>query len=139
MLLALLLYCRHLPGRGGVRPATRVTVLANHRIKAGEELTISYQDPGTSLARRRLLLWREYLFGPCDCRRCVEEVKTLSENEKEELEETWKQDEEAEKEVRMREEHAQSIESKIQKGEQMKKEDRNLGGLEDELRQSLGF
>jgi len=65
---------RHMPGRGGVRPATRITARTLRAIRPGEELLISYVDPSLPAERRRLLLWRDYCFGPCVCARCVAEL-----------------------------------------------------------------
>lgn len=62
-----------MPGRGGVRPATRITAIAKRAIAEGEELCISYVDPTLLADRRRLLLWRDYCFGPCTCQRCTAE------------------------------------------------------------------
>ncbi|WFC97241.1 hypothetical protein MBRA1_003907 [Malassezia brasiliensis] len=61
---------RHVPSRGGVRAATRISAEALRPIREGDELVISYVDPALPTERRRLLLWRDYCFGPCACARC---------------------------------------------------------------------
>lgn len=70
---------RHVPSRGGVRAATRISAQALKPIREGDELMISYVDPKLPTERRRLLLWRDYCFGPCQCQRCLtEQPKTES-------------------------------------------------------------
>lgn len=64
---------KHVPSRGGVRGATRISAQALKPIQAGDELVISYVDPKLPCERRRLLLWRDYCFGPCQCKRCLAE------------------------------------------------------------------
>ncbi|WFD43657.1 hypothetical protein MPSI1_002321 [Malassezia psittaci] len=59
--------------RSGVRMATRISAQALRSINPGEELMISYVDPKLPTDRRRLLLWRDYCFGPCACQRCTKE------------------------------------------------------------------
>ena len=60
---------RHLDQRSAL---SRVTVVAKTAIEPGEELLITYVDPGTSYKERhrRLLEWG---FGPCQCERCLAE------------------------------------------------------------------
>ncbi|EPS98900.1 hypothetical protein FOMPIDRAFT_1024458 [Fomitopsis schrenkii] len=67
---------RHLDQRSAL---ARITVLARRAVPRGEELTITYVDPGLPVAqrRRRLLEWG---FGPCECARCVREAEAGAEN-----------------------------------------------------------
>ncbi|WFD38228.1 uncharacterized protein MJAP1_001177 [Malassezia japonica] len=64
---------KHVPGRGGIRAATRISAQAVRPIAPGDELLISYVDPKLPASRRRELLWRDYCFGPCACARCTAE------------------------------------------------------------------
>ena len=64
---------KHVPGRGGIRAATRISAQAVRPIAPGDELLISYVDPKRPASRRRELLWRDYCFGPCACARCTAE------------------------------------------------------------------
>lgn len=60
---------RHLDQRTAL---SRITVIAKTDINPGDELLISYTDPGCDLrARRRRLA--EWGFGPCQCGRCLAE------------------------------------------------------------------
>jgi len=136
----------HPPSRAGVRQATKIMVVARRAIKSGEELLITYQEPNLSLARRRMLLWREYMFGPCQCDRCEYELNQLEGDERKEMEKGgWKKDEKEEAEIKKRKEHAEMI-NKLEKdrNEKLKAEGKpvpeaDLAGLEDELRAKLGF
>lgn len=135
----------HPPSRAGVRQATKVMLIARRDIKKGEELFITYQNPDLTLARRRLLLWREYMFGPCECERCKEEEGRLSSQELQEMERgSWKKDEREQEEVEMRRKHAEMLD-KLENDRSGKLkadgkvEDRDLLGMEEELRSSLGF
>lgn len=135
----------HPPSRAGVRQATKVMMVAKRDIKTGEELFITYQDPNQSLARRRLLLWRDYMFGPCACKRCMAEVNELDKQEREKMEEgSWKVDEQEKEEVQRRKDHAEMVDQQNQKRNMNLKSEgaigkRDLTGLEEELRSSLGF
>lgn len=64
----------HVPGRSGVRPATRITAMAARDVAKDEELLISYVDPGQGVEERQKTLWRDYCFGPCDCAKCKQEA-----------------------------------------------------------------
>lgn len=134
--------------RAGIRQATKVVVVARRTIAPGEELFITYQDPSLSLARRRLLLWREYMFGPCACARCESELVGLSDDERRAMEggEAWKVDKEEEGEVEKRRQHAEMLKSlEEERNAKLRSEgkevptDKDLRGMEDELRASLGF
>lgn len=134
--------------RAGIRQATKVAVVARRAIKAGEELFITYQDPSLSLARRRLLLWREYMFGPCRCARCERELADLSDEERQSMEdgEAWKVDKEEDGEVEKRRKHAEMLRSlEEERNAKLRSEgkkvptEEDLRGMEDELRASLGF
>lgn len=134
--------------RAGIRQATKVAVVARRTIAPGEELFITYQDPSLSLARRRLLLWREYMFGPCACARCERELAGLSDDERRAMEsgEAWKVDKEEEGEVEKRRQHAEMLKSlEEERNAKLRSEgkevptDKDLRGMEDELRASLGF
>ena len=136
----------HPPSRAGVRQATKIVAVARETIKAGDELFITYQEPNLSLARRRMLLWREYMFGPCQCRRCMQELADMDEEQQREMEAgAWKKDEKEEEEIEKRRKHADMVNqlekernSKLQ-AEGKPVEARDLTGLEEELRASLGF
>lgn len=52
----------------------RITVIAKAPIAAGEELVVSYVDPKADVKVRRNKL-KEWNFGECRCKRCVEEDK----------------------------------------------------------------
>lgn len=137
---------RHPPSRHGVRQATKIAAVAKRPIKAGEELLITYQDPSIGLARRRMLLWREYMFGPCTCVRCLTELGALDEDEKKQMEEGgWMHDQQEEQEVERRKRHAEMIEQldrdrKAKLAAEGKSDpDKDLNGIEDELRNHLGL
>jgi hypothetical protein len=120
-------------------------MIAKRPIKEGEELFITYQNPDLSLARRRLLLWREYMFGPCECERCKAEESHLSGEELQQMAKgAWKRDENEEEEVEKRRKHAEMLNQlEKQRNDKLKAEgkisDKDLLGLEEELRESLGF
>lgn len=136
----------HPPSRAGVRQATKIMLLARRAIKKGEELLITYQEPGQLLSRRRMLLWREYMFGPCECDKCSLEAAQLSEEEKCKMNDGgWKKDEKEEEEVQRRKEHAQML-NKLEKerdtklqAEKARIPDKDLSEIEEELRAKLGF
>jgi ribosomal protein L15 len=120
--------------------------VARRDIKEGEELFITYQVPNLSLARRRMLLWREYMFGPCQCERCIDDESQLNEDERKEMNRGGlKKDEKEEEEIKMRREHAAKIDAlEKERNEKLIAEGRpipekDLTGLEDELRAKLGF
>lgn len=135
----------HPPSRAGVRQAIKLMMIAKRPIKEGEELFITYQNPDLSLARRRLLLWREYMFGPCECERCKAEESQLSGEKLQEMAKgAWKRDENEEEEVEKRRKHAEMLNQlEKQRNDKLKAEgkisDKDLLGLEEELRESLGF
>ncbi|KAG8878145.1 SET domain-containing protein 5 [Tulasnella sp. 332] len=52
----------------------RITVIAKTPIAVGEELVVSYVDPEGDVKARRNKL-REWNFGECRCKRCIEENK----------------------------------------------------------------
>ncbi|KII90144.1 hypothetical protein PLICRDRAFT_581341 [Plicaturopsis crispa FD-325 SS-3] len=54
----------------------RITLIARRDIAQGEELVITYVDPGQSLKERRHAL-RAWGFGTCQCARCVDEEKAI--------------------------------------------------------------
>lgn len=60
---------RHLDQRTAL---SRITVIARRDIDPGEELFISYVNPGLPLESRRQQLL-EWGFGLCKCARCVAE------------------------------------------------------------------
>jgi hypothetical protein len=61
---------------------SHISLVVHTHIQPGEELLVSYVDPNLDvLARRREL--RAWGFGDCDCSRCVEEMNTVKEKEKE--------------------------------------------------------
>lgn len=62
---------RHLDQRTAL---SRITVLARRDIQPGEELYISYVNPGLPLESRRQQLL-EWGFGHCKCDRCLAEEK----------------------------------------------------------------
>lgn len=159
---------RHLPGRTGVRPATRITVVANREIKKGEELVISYLDASgdpnntPSVRRRRMTLWRDYMFGPCDCNRCQEEFKAMPDAERKALEDElksgdWKRDAEAEAAVEQRKLEMQEYQERAAEQQQAQGQEqqqavdtqetapasqngqRALPGLADEVKEALGY
>lgn len=136
----------HPPSKAGIRQATKVMLIAKKAIRSGEELLITYQDPSLSLARRRLLLWREYMFGPCECDRCRLELEQLDKEDQVEMANgAWKMDEQAEEEIRKRKEHADMINGlEKQREDRLKKvgtdlTQNDLKELEEELKSSLGF
>ncbi|UZJ53144.1 hypothetical protein CBS101457_002464 [Exobasidium rhododendri] len=136
----------HPPSRAGVRQATKIMAVARRAIKAGEELFITYQDPRLSLARRRMLLWREYMFGPCQCERCLDDERHLSDVERKEMKEgSWKKDEKEEEEYKKRKDHAEMLDKmEKERDDKLRREgksvpEKDLTGLEDELRAKLGF
>lgn len=138
---------RHPPSRHGVRQATKIIALAKNEIKKGDELVITYQDPSLELSRRRMLLWREYMFGPCECQRCLEELNGLNEDQKKEMESgSWKVDVNEEQEIQKRKEHAEMLnELEKQRKEKLRSEgkdvedEKDMKGIEEELRTHLGF
>lgn len=127
---------RHPPNRKSRRQATKLHLIANHPISAGDELFISYQDPSTSLQRRNLLLWREHIFGPCECPRCVEEMDQLSDDEERNRIRRMEPMEEDKSEVALRRKQAETLEKE---GERRDQGEKDLSGLEEELRETLGF
>lgn len=135
----------HPVSRAGVRQATKITMVANVDIKRGEELFITYLDPNQSLSRRRLLLWRDYMFGPCECRRCLEEFNLLDDEDKEDMKKgSWKADAMEKEEVERRKEHAEMLNQlEVERNKRLKSEGKlekkDLTDLEEELRSSLGF
>lgn len=139
---------RHPPSpRSGVRQATKVAAVATRSIVAGEELFITYQHPDTPVLRRRMLLWREYMFGPCACERCVAEEACLDDDERSAMQSgTWTHDAQAEEEIAKRKAHAETMEqldkerrAKLRSEGKHVPEPHEMAGLEDELRTSLGF
>lgn len=62
---------RHLDQRTAL---SRITVIARRNIEPGEELYISYVNPGLPLETRRQQLL-EWGFGECKCSRCSTEEK----------------------------------------------------------------
>jgi len=68
---------RHLELRTAL---SRITVLAQRPIEAGEELFVTYVNPqlGVQARRKELHAWG---FGDCLCVRCVEEAKQLGDAE----------------------------------------------------------
>lgn len=135
----------HPPSRAGVRQATKLMMVAKTTIKTGQELFITYQDPNQSLARRRLLLWRDYMFGPCECKRCLLNINELDKQEREEMEKgSWKEDAEEKEEVQRRKDHAEMVNQLEEERNKKLKSDganknKDLTDLEEELRCSLGF
>ncbi|CEH13013.1 Predicted histone tail methylase containing SET domain [Ceraceosorus bombacis] len=140
----------HPPSNKGVKQATKIGALALRDIKAGEELFISYVPPQYSLNRRRLVLWRDWMFGPCTCERCTSELFALPPEERETHEqgEAWKQGDSNDqaamrKEAEERKAHSEMLERlEEERNAKLKKEGRtaeDLAGLEDELRGSLGL
>lgn len=135
---------RHPPSRHGVRQATKITAMAKKDIKKGDELVITYQDPSLEISRRRMLLWREYMFGPCECQRCLDELKGMDEEQKKEMESgSWKVDVNEEEEIRKRKEHADML-NQLEKERRDKlqsegKDEKDMKGIEEELRTHLGF
>lgn len=109
--------------------------MANKPIKAGEELLITYQDPSQSVTRRNLLLWREHIFGPCECPRCEEEMGELDEEERERLK-RFEMTSEDKEEVKLRRKQAETLQKE---GEKRAAGEKDLSGLEEELRETLGF
>lgn len=139
---------RHPPSRHGIRQATKIAAIAKTKIKKGDELVITYQDPSLELSRRRMLLWREYMFGPCECQRCVEELNGLNEEQKKEMENgSWKFDEMEKEEIQKRKEHAemlnelerQKMEKLRAEGKGLEEEEKEKREMEEELRTHLGF
>lgn len=134
------------PPKGGVRQATKIAAVANQGIKQGDELFITYQHPDTPLLRRRMLLWREYMFGPCECSRCLCDLDSLTPEERNEMNTgAWKRDAKEEEAVMKRKEHADMI-AQLDKDRREKLAaegktvpEKDLTGLEDELRTQLGF
>ncbi|KDN43562.1 hypothetical protein K437DRAFT_225559 [Tilletiaria anomala UBC 951] len=154
---------RHMATRGGVRPATKITAVANTTIKKGDELVISYlnlsEDAG--VRRRRLVLWRDYMFGPCDCLRCSREVADMSAEERAALETElksgdWKHDHKKD-ELKERVKQMELMQQQQQEQQQKKNgdppqiedangdeksdqaKDRDLSGLADEVKAALGY
>jgi hypothetical protein len=72
---------RHLDQRTAL---SRITLLAQRPIKAGEELLVTYVNPDLGLKARRNEL-KAWGFGTCECTRCVTEVKDYKEDENGEL------------------------------------------------------
>jgi len=68
---------RHLDQRTAL---SRITVIAKDEIDAGQELLITYVNPGNNLRDRRRRL-TEWGFGLCQCERCVEEEKVSKESD----------------------------------------------------------
>jgi hypothetical protein len=66
---------RHLDQRTAL---SRITLIAKKDIEVGEELLVTYVDPGLGLRERRDLL-KSWGFGICMCGRCVEEEKMIQE------------------------------------------------------------
>ncbi|KAN0065508.1 hypothetical protein ACQY0O_001345 [Thecaphora frezii] len=122
---------RHVPVRGRYA-SMKIAAVTTRKVEKGEEFTISYVDPETVVRRRRMVLWRDYCFGPCTCRRCEEEVANLDEQERRETEQlqevTRREEEELKKKA-----HA------VQANGGVKEKEKDLSGLEDELRETLGF
>lgn len=86
------------------------------------------------------------MFGPCTCSRCLRDLEALSPAERAHHESSggWKRDEQEVAEVQQRKEHAQMLEKldadrKAKLESEGKSAERDLTGLEDELRTSLGF
>lgn len=67
---------RHVPERA-ILSSMKVAAIALCDIHPDDELVISYIDPNTSLARRQLLLYRDYCFGPCTCDKCTTQLGAL--------------------------------------------------------------
>ncbi|SPO36839.1 related to Potential protein lysine methyltransferase SET5 [Pseudozyma flocculosa] len=122
---------RHVPVRGRYA-SMKIAAVTSRKIKKGEELTISYVDPATVVRRRRMVLWRDYCFGPCACARCAEEVMELNEDERRESEKPEETTRKEEEELKKKQVHAVN-------GPGGKSDDKDLSGLEDELRDTLGF
>lgn len=138
------LRAHHPPSRRGMRQATKIALEATEDIPKGSELTITYQDPSLGVKRRNLLLWREHIFGPCPCARCEREVGELSEEERRNLVE-FKPSDEDKQEVELRRKQADVLNKEAQakqgggEGGANKGGEKDLSGLEEELRQTLGF
>ncbi|CAO1614042.1 unnamed protein product [Parajaminaea phylloscopi] len=127
----------HPPNRRGIRQATRVSLHARRDIAKGEELVITYQDPSVGVRRRNLLLWREHIFGPCQCTRCLREQAELDEEDRQGLF-SFLPTKEDKEEVELRRKQADVL-NRQQEARQGGEEKKDLSGLEDELRQTLGF
>ena len=122
---------RHIPVRGRLA-SMKIAALATRDIAPGQELTISYIDPSMPVTRRRLLLWRDYCFGPCTCERCTTQADALDPQER-------KLSEHPQLLLERENRDAESKASASQSQSQSHGADRKLDGLEDELRTSLGF
>ncbi len=142
-----------MPIRGGIKPATKISIMAMQEIKKGDELLITYVNlgagedgsPGPDLRRRRLMLWREYMFGPCECPRCMQELASMDEEQRKEvIAETksgdWKRDAAQEAAVaRQLEQMKLEQQEQGQQGEGAATKQNDLAGLGDELKSALGY
>lgn len=102
-------------------------------------MTITYQDPTVGVRRRNLLLWREHIFGPCSCPRCLRELDELDPEDREGAL-NFAPTQEDKEEVQLRRKQADVLNR--QQGAQNGAGGggpKDLSGLEDELRQTLGF
>ena len=146
-------------------------------VAKGDELLITYipvgpqedGSPGPNVRRRRLQLWREYMFGPCECDRCLKELGEMDEEERDEILKElktgdWKRDKEQEAAVQAKleelkdsqEQQAEQQQKLLSEGastgaEQPQQEapakyankqapsKRDLTGLADEVKTALGF
>ncbi|CAO1636787.1 unnamed protein product [Sympodiomycopsis kandeliae] len=129
------LLAKHPPSKKGIRQATKIELIATEDIPSGQELFITYQDPSQKVQRRNLLLWREHIFGPCECRRCQRELEALDQDERDRILSFKPTDEDAQ-EVQLRRKQAETL---AKEGEQRANGEKDLSGLEDELRETLGF
>jgi hypothetical protein len=68
---------RHIDQRTAL---SRITAIASSAIPVGEELLITYVNPGANVRERRQSLL-EWGFGECNCTRCVEEGKSSNSGE----------------------------------------------------------
>lgn len=125
----------HPPSKRGFRQATKIALVATEDIAEGTELLITYQDPSQSVQRRNLLLWREHIFGPCQCPRCARELAQLDADEKDRVLQFQPTAEDKE-EVNLRRKQAETL---AKEGQQRAQGEKDLSGLEDELRETLGF
>lgn len=129
------LIAKHPPSKKGIRQATKVQLIATERIASGTELLITYQDPTQSVQRRNLLLWREHIFGPCNCQRCKRELDQLDSEEQQRIL-SFQPTAEDKEEVSLRRKQAETL---AKEGQARAQGEKDLSGLEDELRETLGF
>ncbi|PWN47998.1 SET domain-containing protein [Violaceomyces palustris] len=130
---------RHVPVRGRYA-SMKVAAVATSPIASGTELVISYVEPEMSVQRRRLLLWRDYCFGPCLCSRCLQELEALPEQER-----SLNLPLQDSRQPTLAEPVSTPPPSSLVAGSTASSSvanpqaDKDLQGLEDELRASLGF